>query len=88
MRINKDYTLHKVVEEHIIMLKNTSNCHMTKVASLNKTSAWLWNKLIDTEFNEADVVSLLTSEFDVDEETAIRDARKWIKILIDNDLVK
>ena len=87
MRINKEYTLHKVAEEHIIMLKNKSNSQMTKVAAFNPTATWLWNKLIDSDFCEADVVSLLTSEFDIDNNTATQDAQKWIKILIDNDLV-
>lgn len=87
MRINKQYTLHQVADEHIIMLKSKKGNEMTRVASLNKTSVWLWNELIDKDFSEEDVINLLLSQFNIDEATARRDAQQWINTLNENDLL-
>lgn len=88
MRINRQYTLHEVADEHIIMLKSKKGNEMTRVASLNKTSVWLWNELIDKDFSEEDIVGMLLSEFNIDEATAQRDAKQWIKTLCENDLIR
>ena len=87
MKINSNYIVHQVASEHIIMLKSKKGNEMTKVASLNETSVWLWNELIDKEFDEENIVQLLISRYEIDENTANKDAKKWIKTLKDNDLI-
>lgn len=78
MKIDPDYTLHKVADEYIILLMGD---HNNRVVSLNPTSVYLWEALKEKIFTEEEVTGLLTDRFEVDEAQAARDARQWINQL-------
>ncbi|MBQ8307445.1 MAG: PqqD family protein, partial [Alistipes sp.] len=54
---------------------------MTRVISLNETSLYLWESLQGREFEVEDVVRLLTDRYEVDPQTAQRDAEAWVEKL-------
>ena len=59
-----------------------------QVIALNETSLWLWNRLQGREFGTDDVRDLLLGEYDVDAETAERDAQAWVARLKTCNLVE
>jgi hypothetical protein len=47
---------------------------------MNETSAFLWEKVKDKDFTIDDLVTMLTDEYDVDEETAKKDCESLMKL--------
>ena len=74
MRIKEEYKVREMAGEHIVVMQGRYGVDMTKVIALNETSLWLWNRLQGREFGTDDVRDLLLGEYDVDAETAERDA--------------
>ena len=75
MRIKEEYKVREMAGEHIVVMQGRYGVDMTKVIALNETSLWLWNRLQGREFGTDDVRDLLLGEYDVDAETAERDAQ-------------
>jgi len=57
--------------------------NFNKMISLNASAAYLWNAVVGKEFSVEDLANLLTDQYEVDKETALRDskaiAEKWIE---------
>ncbi len=81
MKLDAKYKVREMAGEHIIVMPGSYGVDMTRVVALNPTSLYLWNALQGKEFEAADVAYLLVTEYDVDTETARRDAEKWIEQL-------
>lgn len=81
MKLDAKYKVREMAGEHIIVMPGSYGVDMTRVVALNPTSLYLWNALQGKEFEAADVANLLVAEYDVDDETARRDAEKWIEQL-------
>ena len=88
MRIKEEYKVREMAGEHIVVMQGRYGVHMTKVIALNETSLWLWNRLQGREFGTDDVRDLLLGEYDVDAETAERDAQAWVARLKTCNLVE
>lgn len=69
------FILHRIGDDYIIMQDGSSNVDFSKVISLNQTSAMLWQEIENKEFDTDSVTEALTSRYDVDNESARRDAR-------------
>ena len=87
MRISENFKVHEVANEHIILAPGI-DVDMTRAMSFNESAMMLYTKLRGRDFEEEDVVRLLTEEYDVDEEVATADAKEWIKSLKDNGLIE
>lgn len=83
MRKKPDFNLRDVCGEKVIVAEGTSNIDFCDLISMNETSAYLWEKLTDKDFSVDDMAKLLTSEYDIDIETATADCKeladKWIE---------
>lgn len=78
MKIKEEYKVREMAGEHIVVMQGRYGVDMTRVIALNETSLWLWNELQGREFETADVRDLLLSAYDVDAQSAERDAQAWI----------
>ncbi len=78
MRIKRGYKIRNIAGESVVVAPGTPDVNLTRVTSLNDTSCWLWESLGDEEFDAGKIASLLTARYDVDEATALRDAKAWI----------
>jgi len=74
MKLQEGFVLRQLLGEYIITGDGLSRVDFSKVISLNKTAAWLWEQLQGREFSLEDVVSLMTDHYEVDAETARADA--------------
>lgn len=81
MKINPKLKVRSVAGESVVLLQVNGTADMTKVLALNSTSRLLWDELAGKDFTQEDVVKILTSNFEVDEELARKDAAAWIEQL-------
>ncbi len=87
MKINPKFKVRNVAGEHIILLQGKNAGEMTKVISLNATSLMLWEQLKDKDFELLDAVAILLENYEVEEATALEDAKKWIETLRQNGII-
>ena len=75
MNIKKGFELSEVCGEPIIVSYGHENIDFTKVISLNESASYLWKNIVDKDFTAETLASLLQQEYEVDAETASRDAK-------------
>jgi hypothetical protein len=83
MKTKKGFNLRNVCGEHIIVAEGRENIDFSKIISMNESSAYLWVAIQGKDFTEEDLVKLLTEEYEVDEDTARKDAETIAKQWID-----
>jgi hypothetical protein len=79
MKQKKGFKLRNVCGEHVVVAEGIENIDFSKIISMNESSAYLWEKIAGREFTAEDLSELLLEEYDVDEITAIIDAKAVIK---------
>lgn len=81
MKIKKGFTLRRVCDENIIVSEGKENIDFTQIISMNNTSAFLWKKVQNIEFDAEKLAHLLVEEYKVDYDTALTDSillmNKW-----------
>ena len=84
MKINKGFELREVCGEHIIVAYGRENIDFNKVISLNESASFLWKNIVDKDFDAETMAGLLQQEYEVDAETALKDAQalldEWTKV--------
>ena len=84
MKIKKGFELRQVCGENIIVAYGIENIDFNKVISLNESATFLWKQIADKDFTAETMASLLCLEYEVDAETAKKDAQalldEWIKV--------
>lgn len=85
MKINKNFELQNVCDEHLLIATGDENVDFSNLISLNPTAAFLWEGLAQAEnFTIEDMVALLCSEYEVEEDIAREDCEliveKWIEM--------
>ena len=75
MKAKPGFNLRVVCGENIIVAEGDENIDFSNIISMNESSAYLWNSIQGKDFEVKDLVDLLIEMYEVDEETATRDAR-------------
>ncbi len=75
MKAKNGFNLRTVCGENILVAEGEENIDFSNIISMNESSAYLWNSIQGKDFEVKDLVDLLIEMYEVDEETAIRDAR-------------
>ena len=75
MKAKKGFNLRTVCGENILVAEGEENIDFSNIISMNESSAYLWNSIQGKDFEVRDLVDLLIEMYEVDEETATRDAR-------------
>ncbi len=88
MKLNANYKVREMAGEHIIVMPGRYGADMTRVIALNATSLFLWNQLQGKDFEADEVAQLLVGEYDIDLQTATRDAEGWIRQLCESGIVE
>ncbi len=79
MKAKTGFNLRNVCGEQVIVAEGRENIDFSNIISMNETSAYLWNAIQDKDFTVDDLVELLMQEYDVDEQTARKDAQALAK---------
>lgn len=75
MKAKNGFNLRTVCGENILVAEGEENIDFSNIISMNESSAYLWNSIHGKDFEVKDLVDLLIEMYEVDEETATRDAR-------------
>lgn len=82
MKKKPGFVLRKICGENIIVAEGKENIDFSKIISMNESSAYLWEKVGNEEFDVEKMATLLTEEYEVDKTTALKDAtalaNQWI----------
>lgn len=83
MKTKKGFNLRQVCGENVIVAEGAENIDFSSIISMNESSAYLWNSIQGKEFDNNNLVELLTQEYDVDADTAAKDVdalvAQWMK---------
>ncbi len=79
MKQKKGFKLRTICGEHVIVAEGIENIDFSKIISMNESSAYLWEKTVGREFTAEDLCQLLLDEYEVDETTALADAKAVVK---------
>ena len=84
MKIKNGFDLRSVCGANIIVATGRENIDFSKVISLNESASLMWKAVHGREFTLEDMVDVLTQEYEVDAETATKDAQaivdQWVEI--------
>ncbi len=84
MKAKPGFNLRDVCGEQIIVAEGKENIDFSNIISMNESSAYLWREVQKLEsFTAEYLAKLLLDQYEVDEETALRDAQtlatQWLK---------
>ena len=79
MKMKQGFELMDVCGEAVVVAHGKENIDFSKVISLNESAAYLWRKVEGQEFDAQTLAQLLTEEYEVDVDTALRDAQKMMQ---------
>lgn len=79
MKIRKGFVLREMCGETIVTAEGMDNFDFDKLVSLNGTAAYLWKAVEGKDFDESMLTSLLLDRYEVDKETASKDAAGLIR---------
>lgn len=74
MKIKEGFQLRDVCGEYVVVAHGMDNIDFSRMLHFNESATTVWKAVCDREFTLDDMVSALTAEYDVDAETARRDA--------------
>lgn len=82
MKTVKGFKLRPLGAEFIMTMEGVRQVDFNRMIALNRTAAYLWQNVDGLEsFEVEDLANLLTKEYEVDMELALKDsaaiARKW-----------
>lgn len=87
MKIKDNFILRKISDAFVVVPIGDAVVDFSGLINLNETGAFLFKKLQDGA-EEKDLVNALLNEYDVDENTAKEDVKKFIDKLKVADLVE
>jgi hypothetical protein len=84
MKAKKGFNLREVCGEQIIVAEGKENIDFSNIISMNESSAYLWKKVQQMEsFTADDLAQLLTEQYEVEYEVALKDATtlasQWVE---------
>lgn len=74
MKIKEGFQLRDVCGEYVVVAHGMGNIDFSRMLHFNESAATVWKAVCDREFTLDDMAGALTAEYDVDAETARRDA--------------
>ena len=84
MRIKEGFVLRTICGQHVVSGEGTANVNFSKLVSLNDSAAYLFKAVQGRDFTAETLADLLLEEYDVDRETALKDAEtlcsQWTEI--------
>ena len=74
MIIKEGFVLRTICGQNVVSGEGTSQVNFSKLVSLNETAAYLFKAVQGREFTAETLANLLLDEYEVDRETALKDA--------------
>ena len=74
MKIKEGFVLRTICGQHVVSGEGTANVNFSKLVSLNESAADLFKAVGREDFTAERLADLLLEEYEVDRETALKDA--------------
>ena len=74
MIIKEGFVLRTICGQNVVSGEGTSQVNFSKLVSLNETAAYLFKAVQGREFTAETLANLLLDAYEVDRETALKDA--------------
>ena len=74
MKIKEGFILRTICGQNVVSGEGTANVNFSKLVSLNDSAAYLFKAVGQEEFTPERLADLLLEEYEVDRETALKDA--------------
>lgn len=87
MKIKEGFNLRCVGGENIIVAQGIRNVDFSKIISLNETAAYLWKAVEERDFTVETLAGLIFDRYDIDRETAFRDASELAESWVEAGIV-
>lgn len=84
MKIKEGFELRELCGEYIVVTHGEKNIDFSKIISLNESAAVMWEAVAGKDFSAEDMANALLAVYDVDNDTALKDAlhtmQEWKEI--------
>lgn len=84
MKLKKGFDLQEICGMYVVVATGMENIDFSKIINLNETAATIWNAVVGKDFQIDDMADALTANYEVDAETAYKDAKatleEWMTI--------
>ena len=87
MKLKEDLILRRIGSENIIIVPDKDIVDLTEVYTLNDTSAWIWERIQNTDFTIEYIVDIVREHYEVNQEKAINDIQAFINFLKIKELI-
>lgn len=88
MNVKKGFKLRPLGREFILVGESVEQVNFNKMITMNETAAYLWEKVADGKVFDAKLLAdLLTAEYEVSEEQALKDAEMTVKIWLNAGII-
>jgi hypothetical protein len=74
MKIKEGFVLRTICGQNVVSGEGSANVNFSKLVSLNDSAAYLFKAVGQEDFTPERLADLLTKEYEVDRETALKDA--------------
>lgn len=85
MKIKKGFIVRKVGDENIVVPVGEMSKEFHGMIKLNDSGCFLWN-FFTQDHTAKEAGEALVQEYEIDLETAVRDAESFVKVLTENKL--
>ena len=79
MKAKKGFSLRNICGENVVIAGGIENIDFSKIISMNESSAYLWQQIGDKDFTVDDLADYLCQEYEVDQATALADAKTVVE---------
>lgn len=86
MKLNENYVVKHLANDIILVHQDEYNVDFSKIITLNEIALLIINK-IQEGLNLQEITECITNEYDIDKETARKDAEEFINKLIELGIV-
>ncbi len=73
MRFKNGYRLRSLGQEFILVAEGLEAVDFSRMISMNESAAFLWKEVEGKDFDIEMLTTLLTDNYDIDRETALKD---------------
>ena len=87
MKIAQGFELKKIADSFVVIPTGKNTVDFTAMITINETGAFIWNILTEGATIEQ-VAQKMCECYGIDMTTAVEDAKEFIKILEDNNVVE
>ena len=87
MKIKSGYMLRQVMDVYVVLGIGSEAYTPNQIMSVNETGAFLWG-LLEKGAEKPELIDSLTKEYDVDAETAEKDAEAFLNRLREKALIE